>query len=98
MEYQLRDYRIESGRVQQFADEWLEGVKPLRESAGFVIDCAWALPEEDRFIWLLGWGGSGTFAEADAHYYQSPSRSGLDPDPARLIVGTNEHNHVLKVL
>lgn len=98
MEYQLRDYLIEPGCVEQFAREWLNGVRPLREAAGFVIDGAWAVPEDDRFIWLLGWAGPGTFAKADAHYYQSPSRSRLDPDPARLIVAAHERNHAVKVV
>ena len=98
MEYQLRDYLIEPGCVEQFAREWLSGVRPLREAAGFVIAGAWAVPEDDRFIWFLGWAGPGTFAEADAHYYQSPSRSLLDPDPARLILATTERSDAVKVM
>jgi hypothetical protein len=98
MEYQLREYLIEPGCVEQFAREWLDGVRPLREAAGFVIDGAWAVPEDDLFIWMLGWDGPGTFAGADARYYQSASRSSLDPDPARLILATNERSHAVKVV
>jgi len=90
MEYQLRNYLIEAGYAEQFASEWADGVRPLREAAGFLIENAWILPSESRFIWVLGWPGPGTFAQADAHYYQSPARSHLDPDPARLIITTEE--------
>ncbi len=72
-------------------------MKPLREAAGFEIAGAWTIPAEDRFLWVLGWAGPGSLAEADAHYYQSPSRSSLDPDPARLIVTTTEHDGVLRI-
>ena len=85
MEYELRDFLIEPGHVEQFAREWADAVKPLREAAGFVIEAAWCLPDDDRFVWVFGWGGPGTLAEADAHYYQSPGRSRLDPDPARVV-------------
>ena len=97
MEFQLRDYVIEAGRVEQFADEWRSAVRPLREAAGFVISSAWVVPETSRFIWLLGWDGAGTFAEADADYYRSPSRVELDPDPARLIVSAKEFSPAWKV-
>lgn len=98
MEYQLRNYLLEPGCGEQFAREWRAGVKPLREAAGFVIDSAWLLPDDDRFVWILGWAGPGTFAEADAHYYQSPGRSRLDPDPARLIVEVAEWGHPVRIL
>ncbi len=84
------------GRVEQFAQEWVAGVKPLREAAGFVVVGAWTIPAADRFVWVVGWPGPGPFAEADAHYYQSPSRSSLDPDPARLIISATEHVGVLR--
>ena len=97
MEYQFRDFLIEPGRVDQFAREWANGVKPLREAAGFVIPSAWYLPDEHRFMWVLGWDGPGTLAEADAHYYASPGRSALDPDPARLILATEVHDDAVLV-
>jgi len=73
-------------------------VKPLREAAGFVIGGAWVIAEDDKFLWLLAWPGSGTFAESDALYYASPGRSALGPDPARLIVSTKVQNHVTKLI
>lgn len=98
MEYQLRNYLTEPGCAEQFATEWLRGVKPLREAAGFSIEAAWVVPSEDRFVWVMGWGGPGTFSEADAHYYESPARSALAPDPARLLVSADEHHDVRRVV
>jgi hypothetical protein len=83
---QLRDYRIRAGELDRFVEEWQTGVAPLRRARGFQIPSAWAIAEEDRFLWLLVHpGGWDAFAEADAAYYASPERVALDPDPARLI-------------
>ena len=86
MATQLRDYRIRTGELARFVEEWRANVAPLRRARGFEIAGAWTIPAEDRFVWLLvhpdGWDA---FAEADAAYYASPERTSLDPDPARLI-------------
>ena len=83
---QLRDYRIRSGELGRFVEEWSAGIVPLRRAQGFEITGAWTVPEEDRFVWLLVHQGDwDAFAEADAAYYASPERAALDPDPARLI-------------
>jgi hypothetical protein len=42
--------------------------------------------ESSEFVWVIAYGGEGTFAEADAAYYASPERAALDPDPARHLV------------
>ena len=86
MATQLRDYRIRQGELDRFIEEWRTHIAPLRRSEGFAIPAAFTAPEEDRFIWLLEHPGDWeAFAEADAAYYASPARAGVDPDPARLI-------------
>lgn len=83
---QLRDYRIRRGELDGFVAEWLAGIAPLRRKLGFEIPGAWAVPDEDRFLWLLSHaGGWEEFEAADAAYYASPERTALSPDPARLI-------------
>lgn len=85
---ELRDYRITEGSLQQFVDEWLAGIAPLRRELGFTIDRAWTVEEGSRFVWLLSYPGDwNAFEEADAGYYTSPQRTSLDPNPARLIEG-----------
>lgn len=84
-EWQLRDYRIADGHLQDFVAAWTAGVLPLRQRAGFRIE-AWSVPSESRFVWILVHDGPPSFAEADAAYYDSPERDALDPDPAQWIV------------
>ena len=86
MATQLRDYRIRGGDLDRFVEAWETQLAPLRRAKGFTIPAAWTVPDEDRFIWLLGHdGGWDAFAEADEAYYASPERAAIDPDPARLI-------------
>jgi hypothetical protein len=82
---QLRIYRIEPGRLDDFAREWAGQVRPLRERLGFRVDGAWTVPEEDTFVWIVSHRGPGSFDEANQAYYDSPERKAFDPDPARLI-------------
>ena len=84
-QWQLRDYGIAEGHLDEFLDAWTRGVLPLRHAAGFEIQ-AWTVLGESRFVWLLAYDGAGTFAAADEAYYATPERAGLDPDPARWIV------------
>ena len=84
-QWQLRDYRIAEGRLDEFVDAWTRGVLPLRRAAGFEVR-AWTVPGESRFVWLLAYDGPDSFATADEAYYASPARAALDPDPAQWIV------------
>lgn len=79
--WQLRMYRIKSGELDTFVDEWRAHVRPLRESLGFEVLGPW-VGEGDRFVWLIA---HDDLEAADAAYYASPVRKALDPDPARLI-------------
>lgn len=89
-EYQLRIYAIADGHLADFVAAWLEGVKPLRERRGFVIDGAWTAPDTNEFVWVLRYDGPGSFEEADAAYYASTERDAVDPDPAQYIVSADE--------
>jgi hypothetical protein len=83
MEFQLREYTIEDGRLDDFIEEWREHVLPLRLSLGFSVLGPWVDRRDNRFVWLLGFDGDSR--AADEAYYRSPERKALDPDPARLI-------------
>jgi hypothetical protein len=82
---QLRIYRIEEGRLPEFMEGWLHGVRPLRERHGFVVEEAWSVPEEDRFIWIVSYDGPELWTDKEAAYYASPERQMMVPDPAKLI-------------
>jgi hypothetical protein len=51
-EFQLREYEIADGHLDEFVDAWRRGVKPLRERFGFTVE-AWLVRAESRFVWLL---------------------------------------------
>ena len=42
-QWQLRDYEIAEGRLDDFLDAWTRGVLPLRRAAGFEVQ-AWIVP------------------------------------------------------
>lgn len=84
-EWQLRDYRVREGHLDEFVAEWTAGVLPLRKRFGFTV-VAWAVPEASRFVWLIGYDGFEGLEAADTAYYASPERLALTPDPARWLV------------
>jgi NIPSNAP len=90
VEYQLRDYVVKPGEMEEWVEEWRNKVLPLRKKFGFKIAGAWRI-EEDRFIWILGYEGKEGFEKADELYYASPERKELSPDPARHLRKTDHH-------
>ena len=89
-EYQIRVTTIQPGRLSQFVEEWTATVARLRRRRGFTILGAWTIEETNDFVWILGYDGEDGFAAADAAYYDSEERKTLDPNPARLIVSTDD--------
>ena len=86
MATELRDYRIAQGALDQWIDEWRRRIAPIRRELGFTIDGAWRVEDDSRFVWLLSYPGDWeAFEAADRAYYDSPRRTSLDPNPARLI-------------
>jgi len=92
MEWQLRHYRIQPGRMDAFVDAWLRGVYPLRRRFGFTFAGAWRVEGADEFVWVIGYDGPQGFAEADRRYYASNERKQMDPDPAQFIEAPTSRN------
>jgi hypothetical protein len=90
MEYQLRRYRIQPGKLRECIAAWRAGVYPLRVKHGFRILGAWTIEESNEFVWILGYEGPDGFAAADAAYYASAERAALEPDPARYFERTEQ--------
>ena len=88
MHFQLREYTIEAGRLDDFVREWRELVLPLRVSLGFGVFGPWIEREANRFVWVIGFDGD--IRAANERYYASPERGAMDPDPARLIAEIRE--------
>jgi hypothetical protein len=85
MAYQLRDYTVKAGAMDEWLAEWARVVHPLRRQFGFEVVGAWVSRDENRFVWIIG---HSDFEARDRAYYESPERSGLDPDPARHLART----------
>ena len=83
---ELRDYEITDGSLDRWVEEWRSRIAPIRRELGFTIDRAWRVDDGSRFVWLLSHPGDwDAFEAADRAYYDSPQRTSLDPNPARLI-------------
>jgi hypothetical protein len=87
VEYQLRDYRVKTGELDEWLAEWREQVYPLRLASGFEVVGAWIAPEQNRFVWVIG---HDDFRAANDAYYASPDRVAMDPDPARHLARVEE--------
>jgi len=83
---QLRDYTIKQGQLEDFVSAWSKGVRPLRQKRGFVIEGAWKIRTEERFVWVVSYDGADGWEAANKAYYDSPERKAMDPDPATLIL------------
>ena len=84
MKFQLRDYTIEAGRLEDFVREWREHVLPLRVAMGFNVLGPWIEPDASRFVWIVAYDGD--LEAANAAYYDSNERRAMSPDPARLVL------------
>ena len=83
MKFQLREYTIEEGRLDDFVRQWREHVLPLRVAQGFSVLGPWVEREASRFVWIVGYDGD--FEAADEAYYEAGERRTMSPDPARLV-------------
>lgn len=83
-EYQLRSYRIAEGRMAEFVEVFRKVVE-ARRSFGFHVVGAWTSEDENRFVWICGYEGDGSFAEASERYYESDERKAITPDPASFL-------------
>ena len=83
-EWQLRDYTIEDGHLDDFLEAWTAGVLPLRRRFGFEIQ-AWSVAEDSRFVWTVRYDGPGSYEDADRAYYASPERQSMTPNPSQWI-------------
>ena len=84
---QLRSYMIKAGQLDRFTEVWSKNVRPLRVKKGFVIEGAWKIPSEERFVWIVSYDKPDGWEAANKAYYESPERKAMDPDPASFIVG-----------
>jgi hypothetical protein len=81
---QLRIYKIQEGKLDDFLSAWLAGVYPLRTSLGYTIQ-AWTVRETNEFVWLLSYDGPESWEEKDRAYFASPERKAVNPNPTQFV-------------
>jgi hypothetical protein len=86
--FQLREYTVKPGEMDEWIAEWRSKVVPLRTKHGFEVVGAWTVDGTDQFMWIVEYVGAKSWEEADAEYYGSPERNALDPNPARHLAKT----------
>ena len=85
---QLRVYKIQEGKLDDFVAAWLAGVYPLRTSLGYSIR-AWLVRDRNEFVWLLSHEGTEPWEDMERAYHASPERLSLNPNPAQFLVSTD---------
>ena len=88
MTWQIREYTVKPGEMDEWADEWRKRIVPLREKYGFRVLGAWTVDGTDQFVWIISYDGPRSWDEANSDYYGSDERKALVPDPARHLVHT----------
>ncbi|HKB19016.1 MAG TPA: NIPSNAP family protein [Candidatus Dormibacteraeota bacterium] len=88
MTWQIREYAVKPGEMDDWLDEWRKRIVPLRAKYGFTVLGAWTVDGTDQFVWIIGYDGPKSWDEANSDYYGSDERKALDPDPARHLAHT----------
>jgi hypothetical protein len=86
MAAQLRIYRLNPDRVEEFVILWREQIVPARRAAGLKVQGAWVSRDEAGFAWVVAHSGPGTFEEANQKYYDSEARRAISPPPDEFLV------------
>lgn len=91
MKTQIRYYTINKGMLQQWAKEWRELIKPLREKLGFKIECAYTIEATNQFVWVMSYDGPEDWDKLDRAYHQSDERKAFSPDPGRMLARVEQY-------
>lgn len=91
MKKQLRIYKIKSGELYHFLEEWDEKIKPLRINLGFLIPHAWVDKENNQFIWILQLENGNDWEKLEKEYFNSEERISMKPNPARNIISMENY-------
>jgi hypothetical protein len=83
--FELRDYEVLPGRVDDWLSGWRAGVVPLRQQCGFEFVGAWLDRPGNRFVWILTHGGPEPFDAAEERYHSLAQRGALRPEPSSFV-------------
>ena len=79
---QLRIYTINRGEMDEFVKGWRELIVPIRLKHGYVVEGAWVMEGENRFVWMVSYEGDESWEAKEKAYYDDPERLAVTPGPA----------------
>jgi len=79
---QLRIYTINRGEMDEFVKGWREKIVPIRLKHGYIVEGAWVVEGENRFIWMVSYDGEESWEAKEQAYYNDPERLAVTPGPA----------------
>jgi 2'-5' RNA ligase len=88
MQYQLRIYDVAPGKMDEFLAIFPQ-VVAARRAVGFEVVGAWTVPDENRFVWIIG--AAESIDELAERYYRSPQRAAIEPEPASFLDRIETH-------
>jgi hypothetical protein len=91
MPTQIHIYTINRGSLDEFASEWRDEIKPLREKFGFLVSGGWKVEETNQFVLFLSRNTSDDWETQNQAFHQSDERRSLHPDPARHIARVEQY-------
>ena len=91
MPTQIHIYTINRDSLDDFAAEWRDKIKPLREKFGFNVSDGWKVKETNQFVWFLSRNSSADWDTQNQAFYKSEERRLLQPDPARHIARVEQY-------
>ena len=91
MPTQIHIYTINRGSLDEFATEWRDKIKPLREKFGFQVSGGWKVKETNQFVLFLSRDTEDDWESQNQAFYQSDERRLLQPDPARHIARVEQY-------
>ena len=83
---QIRTYTVRPERLDEWVAKWRTLVVPLRRQFGFDVHGSWVDRERSEHIWVVSYGGTGSFEEANARYWASAQREALCLDPSQFLL------------
>jgi hypothetical protein len=85
---QLRIYTINKGMMDSWLKVFDEGIRPIHEKLGILVEGTWTNADRTEFIWVRGFDSVEAIPDKEAEYFASPERKAL---------GDRPNSHVAKI-
>lgn len=86
MIWQLRQYKVNAGEMDEFVAFFDEHVRSAREALGFTIAGPWrGVDDPDDFVWAVGHEAPDGWEAVEKAYYDSDVRAALPRNPGDFL-------------